>query len=76
MASTPERPRRWANVRRDTVIWLMGIGFSVNEMVIEPQPRAQALAFCVLLLGLPSVLNVNDLLKRMATATEPKGEGE
>ncbi len=64
--------RQWVHVRRDTIIWLMGIGFSVNEMVIRSDVRAEALAFCVLLLGLPAVLGVNDLLKRMSGATEPK----
>ncbi len=56
------------------MIWLMGIGFSVNEMVVRSDVRAEALAFCVLLLGLPAVLSVGDLVKRIAAATETKAE--
>ncbi len=56
------------------MVWLLGISFSINEMIFRTDVRPEALAFCVLLLGLPAMLNVRDLVKRIALVTEEAKE--
>lgn len=62
------RTHNWAKIRRDTVIWLMGIGLTLNEFLLEERIRAEALVFCGLLLGLPKILDANEAAKRLLGA--------
>jgi hypothetical protein len=59
---------KWRTIRRDTVIWIMGIGLTLNEFLIEPRIRSEALVFCGLMLGLPGILAANDFAKRVVAA--------
>lgn len=67
--STQKKPK-WKTIKRDTIIWFMGIGLTLNEFLFEPQIRSQALVFCGLLLGLPGILAANDFAKRVLAAVE------
>lgn len=60
-----KRALPWRTVRRDTVIWLMGIGLTLNEFLLEPKIRPEALVFCAGLLGLPGILAANEVAKRL-----------
>lgn len=68
--------RKWPTIRRDTVIWLMGIGLTLNEFLVEPKPRPEALVFCGMLLGLPGVLAAKEYATRVLDAAESKEEVE
>lgn len=52
-------------MRRDTIIWMMGIGLTLNEFLFEPEIRPEALIFCAGLLGLPGILVANEVAKRV-----------
>lgn len=54
---------RWAKYEkriRDSVIFLVGIGGVINELWVEPSPRAAALVFLASLIGVPFVLSADE----------------
>lgn len=64
------KKRKWSTIRRDTIIWVMGVGLTLNELLVEPEIRSQALVFCGLLLGLPGILAANEFAKKVLSAVE------
>lgn len=66
------RSKKWRTVKRDTVIWLMGIGLTLNEFLLEPEIRPEALIFCAGLLGLPGILAANEVARKLLLGGEEK----
>lgn len=75
MPDTSPVRRRWPTIQRDSIIWLLGIGFSINEMIFEPKIRPEALVFCGMLLGLPGILRVTDVLRRVVADADAAEKG-
>lgn len=71
---TDQNKKRWPTLRRDTVIWVMGIGLTLNEFLLEPKIRPEALVFCAALLGLPGILAANEAAKRLLLGSKEEDE--
>lgn len=61
----PERKRVWPSVKRDSIIFAVGLGLVVNEYVIRPEPRAFGFALILACFGLAPVWHANDIAKRI-----------
>lgn len=62
------RSKRWPTLRRDTIIWCLGIGIAVNEALIQPKAQSEVLLFAAGLLGLPGILAANEYGKKIIAA--------
>lgn len=77
MTETPQvpaarSPRRWPTLKRDSVIWILGLGIAVNEALVQDRAQAEVLVFAAGLLGLPGILAANEYAKRVVEAVEKK----
>lgn len=70
--------RKWPTLKRDSVIWLLGLGIAFNEAILQDKAQAEVLVFAAGLLGLPGILAANDFAKRLvaAAAALEKKEGQ
>lgn len=55
---------KWDKRLRDVIIFGLGIGLTLNELLILTSPRPLALVFISSLLGLPFVLEANERFRR------------
>lgn len=46
----------WDKRIRDAFIFIIGLGFAINELVVETEPRPSALIFVANMIGVPLVL--------------------
>lgn len=67
------QPRRWPTLKRDSIIWLLGLGIAVNEAIVQDKAQAEVLVFAAGLLGLPGILAANEYAKKVLDSADRKG---